>query len=107
MRARWHAGRGRQRTTALILLFVSVQFIWIVLAWGRFAAKTLIYRYWIFLISLDSLVRIQTYQWVTRDFREKNFSRRFSAPWAFEKQERKGSRRGCAEAQNTHRANLT
>jgi hypothetical protein len=26
-------------------------------------------------ISLDSLVRIETYQWVTADFRENNFSR--------------------------------
>jgi hypothetical protein len=37
--------------------------------------KTAAYEGW---ISLDSLVRIETYQWVTRDFPGKSFPRAFS-----------------------------
>jgi hypothetical protein len=49
-------------------------FIWIFLARGYFATKTPTYEGW---ISLDSLVRNKTYQWVTR-----HKSRRLRAiPW--------------------------
>ena len=40
--------------------------VWIFFAPGRFAAKTAAHEGWISWISLDSLVQIETYQWVTR-----------------------------------------
>jgi hypothetical protein len=43
----------------------------------RFAAKTSDYEVGFPWISLDSLVRIETYQWVTRDFQLKIFPRAF------------------------------
>jgi hypothetical protein len=49
-------------------------------------------------ISLDSLVRIETYQWVTADFREDNFSRGPSLALSDAGTEAAG--RGHAEAQN-------
>src|ERR1700733_10934773 len=38
--------------------------VWVFLAPRRFATKILILSYW---ISLDSLVRIEAFQWVARD----------------------------------------
>src|ERR1700722_12380512 len=38
--------------------------VWVFLAPSRFATKILILGYW---ISLDSLVRIEAFQWFTRD----------------------------------------
>jgi hypothetical protein len=43
------------------------------LAAGRFAAKTPIMPIGFSWISLDSLVRIETFQWVMLDFRDKDF----------------------------------
>jgi hypothetical protein len=40
--------------------------IWVSLARGRFAAKAQLMRVGFSWVSLDSLVRIETYQWVTR-----------------------------------------
>ena len=40
--------------------------VWVFLALGRFAAKNPAYEPWISLDFLDSLVRIETFQWVTR-----------------------------------------
>jgi hypothetical protein len=48
--------------------------VWVFLERARFAAKTLGFRGW---ISLDSLARIEIYQRVTRDFRERLFPRAF------------------------------
>ena len=59
--------------------------VWIFLAQGRLTAKTLVYggsKTW---ISLDSLVRVVTYQLVTRIFREKKFSSPFPAAAAPER----------------------
>jgi hypothetical protein len=49
-------------------------------------------------ISLDSLVRIETYQWVMRDFRDKKFSLAFSLSLTSAAAE--ACRRDYAEAQN-------
>src|SRR5690349_9203996 len=53
--------------------------VWIFLGSRRFAKETPDYRVGFPWISLDSLVRIVTYQRVTRDKRDKIFSRGFSA----------------------------
>jgi hypothetical protein len=52
--------------------------IWVFLARGRFAAKAPFMRVGFPWISLDSLVRIETFQWVTRLEAGKLFSRAFS-----------------------------
>jgi hypothetical protein len=44
---------------------------------GHFAAKPLFTAVRFVWISLDSLVRIETYQWVTRQKPSKSFARRF------------------------------
>ena len=49
--------------------------VWVFLAPGRFAAKTPDHEGW---LSLDSLVRIDTFQWVTRVLAGKIFSSAFS-----------------------------
>ena len=59
----WSGGPSRRWSGRSVLVF---------LAPGRFAAKTPDHEGW---ISLDSLVRIETYQWVTRHKAEKLFSR--------------------------------
>jgi uncharacterized membrane protein YeiH len=43
--------------------------VWVFLGSGRLAAKTLVLRVGKAWISLDSLVRIECYQWVTMNFR--------------------------------------
>jgi hypothetical protein len=50
--------------------------VWVFLARGRFAAKTPARECW---ISLDFLVRIETFQWVTRLLAGRIFPRAFSA----------------------------
>ena len=52
----------------------DLSLIWIVLACRGFRAKTLANEGW---VSLDSLVRIETYQWVTRGKPRKYFRSRF------------------------------
>ena len=47
--------------------------IWVFLERARFAAKTLDFGVGFLWISLDLLVRIETYQWVTRDLRRRFF----------------------------------
>jgi hypothetical protein len=47
--------------------------VWVFLDRGRFALKTSIFGVGFSWISLDSLVRIESFQWVTLDFRDKNF----------------------------------
>jgi hypothetical protein len=47
--------------------------VWVFSGSRRFAAKTPEYELGFPWISLESLVRIETYQWVTRDFQKKNF----------------------------------
>jgi hypothetical protein len=47
--------------------------VWVFLAQGRLAAKTQYMRVGKAWISLDSLVRNEIYQWVTRDFRSNKF----------------------------------
>lgn len=51
--------------------------IWVFLACPCFAAKPPPMRVGFIWISLDSLVRIETFQWVTREFHHKNFSLAF------------------------------
>ena len=48
--------------------------VWIFLAGGRFAAKGAVSTYWISLDLLGFLVRIETYQWVTRIISRQKFS---------------------------------
>ncbi len=50
---------------------------WVFLNGGHFAAKPKFMAIGFPWISLDSLVRIKTYQWVTREKRSEDFSRRF------------------------------
>src|SRR3984957_18039397 len=52
--------------------------IWVFLALAVLRRKPLFEAIGLSWISLDSLVRIETFQWVTRDFREKFFPRTFS-----------------------------
>jgi hypothetical protein len=56
-------------------------------------------------ISLDSLVRIEPYQWVTREFRWRIFRGPF-APSTSEAAERKAAGEAVRRAQNRHRASL-
>jgi hypothetical protein len=53
-------------TLAAAATFGPVDPVWVFLARRRFAAKTPIMRVGFPWISLDSLVRIETYQWVAR-----------------------------------------
>jgi len=53
----------------------AVASIWVFSARGRFAAKCPTGRIRFSWISLDSLVRIETFQWVARVFRRRTFSR--------------------------------
>ena len=56
--------------------------VWVFLASGRFAAKAPAHEPRLSWISLDSLVRIETFQWVTRLQARKSFSRALSAALA-------------------------
>jgi Multicopper oxidase len=56
-------------------------FVWVFLAVAVSLQKTPIMRVGFSWISLDSLVRIQTYQWVTKDFPRKIFPRAFFRVW--------------------------
>src|ERR1700722_6854208 len=58
--------------------------VWFFLARRHFVAKTPPYDRW---ISLDSLVRIEPYQWVMRDFRWKIFPRPLSPTFASRRRE--------------------
>ena len=71
--------------------------IWVFLGSALWLQKPLVLRVGKAWISLDSLVRIETYQWVTRDFRWK----KFRAPF-YPRQHRLGGRRQSeyAEAQD-------
>jgi hypothetical protein len=70
---------------------------WVFVARGRFAVKTPPMRVGFPWISLDSLVRIETFQWVTQ-LEAGNF---FLGPFPWRYKRRKGSRgRGHAEAQD-------
>jgi hypothetical protein len=57
-------------------------------------------------ISLDSLVRIETYQWVTGDKPRKNFSGRF-CPLGHQSDGTEGRRQGYAEAQKCSSSKLS
>ena len=76
--------------------------IWDFLARGCFALKTQIKRVGFPWISLDSLVRIETYQCVTRDFRSKVFSCRF-CPLALEAPEGKAAEEAMRKRRRVHR----
>jgi hypothetical protein len=60
------------------------QSVWILLAPRRFASKTQIKTVGLSWISLDSLVRIEPFQWVALDFRKKKILAPFSAPGALD-----------------------
>ncbi len=57
---------------------IAPRFVWVFLGSGCFATKTPILSVGFPWISLDSLVQIVTYQWVTRIFREKKILAPFS-----------------------------
>jgi hypothetical protein len=80
--------------------------VWIFLARGCFALKTQIQEVVFPWISLDSLVRIETYQWVTRDFRRKIFRGPF-APLAFEAAGWKTASAAMRKCRRLHRASVT
>ena len=71
---------------------------WVFLARGRFAPKAPLLSDGLSWISLDSLVRIETFQWVTRLEAGKLYSRAFSLAFAAPGREPVG--RGHAEAQD-------
>jgi hypothetical protein len=71
---RFAFGRGRIGSFSAGVTFPLIDPVWVFLASSRFAAKTPDYEGW---ISLDSLVRIVTYQWVKRDNRATFFPRAF------------------------------
>ena len=78
------------------------RFIWDFLARGFFALKTQIKRVGFPWIPLDSLVRIETYQWVTWDSRAKVFHAAF-APWALEAPEGKAAVEAMRKRERVHR----
>jgi hypothetical protein len=75
--------------------------VWVFLARGRFAAKTPARERW---IVLDSLVRIETYQWVTRHEARKIFSRRSIV--ALEASEREPADEAVRKGRIAHGASL-
>ena len=80
--------------------------VWDFLARGCFALKTQIKRVGFPWISLDSLVRIETYQWVTRDFRSKVFRAAF-APWPSKRRKERPPRRLCGSAEGFMEPSVT
>jgi hypothetical protein len=56
-------------------LSAAVRLIWVFLQPFNFAMKPKFFRVGFPCFSLDSLVRIETYQWVIRDKLHQNFSR--------------------------------
>jgi hypothetical protein len=77
-------------------------FSWRMVVWGRKASFLRVGKAW---ISLDSLVLIEPFQWVTRDFRSKNFSRPFALSGG--KGEDGSQRSWCAEGPIAHGMSLT
>ena len=76
--------------------------VWVFLVRGCFAWKSPLPGVGFPLISLESLVRIETYQRVTPDFRWKNFSWPF-APWSVRNVGEKSRRRGYGKRRRVHK----